>query len=259
MSVITFTTDLGTRDHYVGILRARVAQLLPSAKTIDISHDIEQNNYTNASYVIANTFHYYPEGSIHIISVNIAYSKRPQYIIVYYKKHYFILPDNGMIRLIIEDEAPEKVIKIDLLPETTWENFPACDLFLRAAAILTEGGDTTKIGMEYDNYAQVFKLEPNINDNSIAGHVIYVDAFGNLMTNISKKQFEQARKGRSFSIYLRSNISLDKIFTKYSAVNRGDFVAIFDASNYLQIAVNEGHASHSLGLKTKSNLRIEFK
>ena len=111
MGVITICSDWNGRDYYLGALKGRLLSLCEGAQIVDMSHNIESYNIQQAAFIVKNAYHYYPEGSIHIITVNSETSSDQPYVVVYNNGHYFIGTDNGMFNLIFRDQ-PDEIIHL---------------------------------------------------------------------------------------------------------------------------------------------------
>ncbi len=139
MAIITLTTDLGTKDHYVGVLKGSILNLCPDATIVDISHEIPPYDILKAAYTLKNCFNDFPEGSIHIVGVNPEISMEAINLAILYKGQYFIGSDNGVFSLIFE-EKPEKIMEIGIMANPDAITFPTKDIFTKAACHIAKGG-----------------------------------------------------------------------------------------------------------------------
>lgn len=279
MSIITLTTDYGLKDHFVGALKGKILTEYSEATIIDISHDIDPFNTAEASYIIAAAYLSFPKGSVHLIGVDSEMNKENRHIAMQWNDHYFICADNGILGMMTQKIVPQKLVAINI-----HDRFPAeftdLDVFVKVACHLAKGGLLNVVGKEVNEIKQPTELQPVTDKNSIKGYVVYVDHFGNVVTNISKKMFNDAAKGRSYEIVLnekgktgdRSNIK--KIREKYSDVAtsntypiknyEGTKLAIFNEAGFLEIAIfrsnphTTGTASSLLGLGYRDVVTINF-
>ncbi len=128
MGVITICSDWNDRDYYLAALKGRLLSLCEDAQIVDLSHNIESYNISQASFIVKNAYHYYPEGSIHIIAVNSEFSIEKPHVVVYNKGHYFIGADNGIFNLMFRDK-PEEIIQIKAgNKDASLLNFPEIDV-----------------------------------------------------------------------------------------------------------------------------------
>ncbi len=275
MSLITLTTDFGTKDHFVGAVKGAIYSELNDAKIVDISHHISPFHITETAYILKNAYQNFPKGSIHIIGVDSELSIENKHIALLLDGHYFICPDNGIISMIASEIKPEKIVEITI-HNNIISSFNVLDVFVKVACHIARGGTLEVIGKEIPAYKQLNEVHPNINDekNKIIGSVIYIDNYGNIISNISKKLFQEIGKGRTYEVIARSN-TYTSIFQKYNEIvnystpveNRqvdGKSLALFNSANYLEIAIYKsnlktvGGASTLLGLDYRDTVTIRF-
>ena len=274
MSIITLTTDYGLKDHFVGALKGKILSEYPEASLVDISHDIDPFNTFEASYIIGAAYSSFPKGTVHLIGVDMEFNKENQHIVIQWNNHYFIAADNGILSMLTQKIVPQKIVAInihDRLPSDATD----LDVFVKVACHIAKGGLLNVIGKELKNIKQVTDLHSVTADdgNSIKGYVIYIDHFGNVVTNISKKQFLEVAKGRSYEIVLRTK-NIKTILPNYSAIAssekypiknyEGEKLAIFNTAGFLEIAVFRsnpsklGSANSLLGLNYRDVITIKF-
>src|SRR5690606_35591350 len=225
MAIITLTTDFGEKDHFVGAVKGAIYSELPDATIVDITHAIAPFHITEASYIIRNAYKSFPEGSIHIIGIDSELTPENRHIALKLDGHYFICANNGILSLIASEFVPEKMVEINIHDKVE-TNFPVLDVFVKVAGHLARGGTLEVVGKPISEIKQQKDLEPYYNkeQNQIKGNVLYIDNYGNVVTNITKKLFDKVGKGRKFTVRAR-NVTLTEIFTNYSeAIN-------FDAEN----------------------------
>lgn len=276
MPLITLTTDFGTKDHFVGAIKGAIFNELDNANVIDISHEVSPFNITETAYIVKNAYQNFPKGSIHIIGVDSELSAENKHIALQLDDHYFICPDNGVISMIASEIKPEKMVEITI-HNAIISSFNVLDVFVKVACHIARGGTLEVIGKEIKEYKQLTEVHPYINKDKtqIVGTVIYIDNYGNVISNISKKLFNDIGKGRDFEVVAR-NYSFDKIFRKYNELvnfniapeNRqddGKKLAIFNSAGFLEIAIYRsnlktvGGASSLLGLDYRDTVTIRFK
>ncbi|WP_281296921.1 SAM hydrolase/SAM-dependent halogenase family protein [Flavobacterium limnophilum] len=277
MSIITLTTDYGLKDHFVGALKGKILSEYSEATIIDISHYIDPFNTAEASYVIGAAYSSFPKGTVHLIGVDLELNKENQHIAMQWNNHYFIAADNGILSMLTQKIVPQKIVTInihDRLPSDATD----LDVFVKVACHIAKGGLLNVIGKEIKSIKQVTDLQavPASDGNSIKGYVIYIDHFGNAVTNISKKQFLEVAKGRPYEIDLRSNKTknIKTILPNYSAIAssekypikyyEGEKLAIFNEAGFLEIAIfrsnpsKVGSANSLLGLNYRDVVNIVF-
>lgn len=260
MAIITLTTDLGCRDHYVALLKAYILKKSENIQLIDISHELEKYNLQQAAYIFGNAFHEFPKNSIHILGIRSANFKTKKNLIVYYKNQYIICPDNGLFSLFYDGS---EVVYYELNADKyTHGIFISRDPLAQAAIDLANGIFVTDIATEVNDIVQSLNFQPVSNKDSITGRCIYIDSFGNVIINVKKAFFDHICQGRKFTIFL-PNTRISKICTAYDDVEHNEPLALFNSSGYLEIALNNGSAKQLLFprnflMHTEFQIPIEF-
>ncbi|GAA0871974.1 SAM-dependent chlorinase/fluorinase [Gangjinia marincola] len=275
MPIITLTTDFGNKDHSVGAVKGAIYKELDQATIVDISHEISPFHIVEAAYIIKNGYKNFPEGTIHIIGVDSELTPENNHIALKLDNHYFICANNGIMSLIAAEIIPEKIVQINIHDKVE-SNFTLLDVFVKAAAHIARGGTLDVIGKDITAIKQLIGVKPQVNSDKkqIIGYVLYVDHYGNVVTNISRTFFEDVGKGRTFTISTRS-VQFKKIHESYSdAINfdspknkreeEGKKIALFNSAGYIELAVYKsnpstvGSAASLFGLKYLDTVNITF-
>ena len=282
MSIITLTTDYGLKDHFVGALKGKILTENSEATIVDISHNIDPFNTVEASYIIGAAYMSFPKGTVHLIGIDAELNKENQHIAMQWNDHFFICADNGILSMLSQKVVPQKIVAINIHDRLS-EDATDLDVFVTVASHLSKGGSLNVIGKEITAIKQVTELQPVVaaDKNSIKGYVIYIDNFGNVVTNITKKLFMEVAKGRPYEIPLlqkrnqKKSSPIKNIWAKYSDIANagkypiknyeGDKLAIFNEAGFLEIAIfrsnplSVGSASSLMGLYYRDSITIEFK
>lgn len=275
MAIITLTTDFGHKDHFVGAIKGAIYRELNDAQIVDISHSISPFNIQECAYILKNSYKSFPKGSIHIVGMDSERTRENQHLALLVDGHYFILANNGVIGLIISEIAPEKIVEINL-PDQVQGPFPVMDVFVKVACHIARGGTLEVVGKAFKQLKNLKEFSATVSDNGkiITGHVIYIDNYGNVVSNIQKSLFEAYRNGRKFELRAR-NKKLVEIHHKYSDIinfdleknqrkGPGDLLALFNSSDYIELAIYKsdlntvGGASTLLGLDYRDTITINF-
>ncbi len=275
MAIITLTTDFGHKDHFVGALKGTIYKELSDAKIVDITHTISPFNIQECAYILKNSYKAFPEGTIHIVGVDSEPTIENKHIAVLVDNHYFISANNGVISLITSEIEPEKVVEINI-PNPVVGSFPVLDIFVKVACHIVRGGKLEVVGKSFEELKELKEFAPRITKEgkTIVGNVIYIDNYGNVVTNIQKSLFEAYRNGRKFEINAR-NRKINQIHNRYSDIinfdlgknqrkGPGDLLALFNSSDYLELAIYKsdlntvGGASTLLGLDYRDTIIINF-
>ena len=275
MPIITLTTDFGYKDPSVGSVKGAIFSELPEANIIDISHEISPFNITETSYVLKNAYKSFPEGSVHIIGVDSELHQENKHIALKLDNHYFVCPDNGIISLIASEYNPEHIVEINIHDKVV-ASLTVLDSFIRVACHLARGGKLEIIGKTIKSFKKMKELQPIISrkKDQITGCVIYIDRYGNVVSNISRQLFQDIGKGRDFEINV-NRYKFDTIRQKYSDIidfnlpvekrqKDGSKLALFNSADFLEIAIYKsnldtvGGASSLLGLNYRDRIEVKF-
>ena len=186
MAIITLTSDMGTKDPHLGSVKGFIMSQLPNIQIVDITHQIAPFNIAEAALVVRNCYLDFPAKTIHIIGVDSHSDENKDILLVSYKGQYIIARDNGVISLIIEGQ-PEKIIKLHK-KSATEAIFPMKDIMAKAACTLSKNLNEYDLGSYVKDYNSVTTLSPILENEIIRGTVIYIDNYGNAITNIRKIQ-----------------------------------------------------------------------
>ena len=255
MQIITLTTDAGLKDYYVASLKATLYSQLPAAVLIDISHEIRPFDSSEAAFQLRSCYKDFPKGTIHIIGVdsepNLVNTNKevsdndfnPSYpSILFYDEQYFIATDNGFFGAFLGENkagAFYRYKEIDSHPEML--KFPTKNCLIPLAVKIIQGEKPASFCEIAEDYKMSLLLNPILEAISIQGHVIHIDSYGNLISNISKSDFDRFGENVPFTIYYHNkSYHLDKISPTYNSVILGDKVAIFNNAGLLEIAINQG-------------------
>ncbi len=257
MALITFTSDFGLKDHYVAAVKSRIYSDNPNSIIVDITHDIPVFNLIHGSYVLSSVFENFPAGTVHLVALNSHKQKTIKFLAAKLKGHFFVIPNNGLLSLISES-PPEVMVELPMNSGSSM-SFPEKDILSKAASQLAKGADITNLGKPFTDYERSLLLQAKANKTGIYGQVIYIDRFGNLITNIKKKVFDDLIKisGSEFVLHF-SKEQLEKISKHYADVGEGDAIAMFNERDLLEIAVREGNAAQLFGLRYDSPVKIVF-
>ncbi len=258
MPIITLTTDLGLKDYYVSAIKGAIYKQLEDVKIVDVSHYVKRFDITQAAFVIKNAFRDFPKGTVHILGIRPEQTEQISHVVVQYEDQYFIGADNGIFSLFLE-KAPQKVVRLEIMSDSDSDTFPTRDVFVKAACHIARGGKPEVLGKAVNTLNQSTTPRPVVEDSLIRGSVMYIDSYGNVITNISKVQFHEVGKSRPFQIMFRMpGYEITEIHESYHEVIAGERLALFGSSGMLQIAINSGDASKLLGLDENSSISIQF-
>ena len=257
--LITFTTDFGVSDHFVGTMKGVVAGIAPQARVIDITHDIAPYNVTEAAFVIAEAWSYFPKGTIHVVVVDpgVGSSRRP--ILAAAGGHFFIAPDNGVLSQVLHAVA-HKVRLISnpkFMRREISRTFHGRDIFAPAAAHLAKGAKPAAFGKLIQDYVRSWSAAPvPKGKDSWRGTILKVDHFGNLITNFAARDFVGIT-ARPFE--LRAGVKhIHRLALTYAETEVGDLFVIVGSAGYLEIAANQASAAELVGCSAGASVELDF-
>ncbi len=275
MAIITLTTDFGEKDHFAGATKGAIYSELPDVKIVDISHSVSPFSIPEAAYIIQNAYNSFPKGTIHIIGIDSEINPENKHIAIKLDDHFFICANNGIMSMICSEIAPEKIVEINI-HDKIQTSFPVLDVFVKVACHIARGGTLDIIGKAITEIKPIKNIVPYVNEDKsqIIGSVIYIDNYGNVVTNIKHGFFETIQKGRAFEISAR-NYKFKSIFSKYSDIvnfeipeekrhDEGRGLVVFNSGGFLEIALYKsntttvGSASSLMGLGIMDAVSINF-
>ncbi|WP_313383837.1 SAM-dependent chlorinase/fluorinase [Chishuiella sp.] len=278
MAIITLTSDFGLKDYFVSSVKGAILKELADVTIVDISHNVNPYDLSEAAYVIRNSYDEFPKGTIHIIGVNALSTPFQKPICAFINGHYFVCADNGILSLICQNNEAEEIYEVTAYPEGMESLFPMKNCFVPIACHLARGGLPSILGNKRNELRQLNELKPIYRDDKfIIGNVIYIDHFGNVVTNISRLFFEEIAKDRKYKILLRqkdfSITDINIIYEHYNEVVQdfskevqafGRTLCLFNSANFLEVTlyksnpVISGGANKLMGLKKGDTITIEF-
>jgi S-adenosylmethionine hydrolase len=275
MTLVTLTTDFGHKDYSIAVIKAAILREIPQAVIVDISHQISPYNASETAYIIKNAYLSFPEGSIHIVGVESEYTPENLHIAMKFNGHFFIGADSGVFSLIKEDLKAEQTVEINI-HDRVLSSFPVLDVFVHVAAHIARKGTLEVIGRPLKKIKELTEVKPVINPegNQILGSVIYIDNYGNVITNITEKLFQQIGKSRDFIIFART-VKFKTLYKSYSQAidfklpkekreEDGKKLALFNSAGHLELAIYKSNpmtvgSAHSLfGLDYRDPITVQF-
>jgi len=261
---VSLTTDFGARDYFAGSMKGVILSINDNANLVDISHEVISHDVWGAAYLIGTTYKYFPDYTVHVVVVDPGVGSQRRPILAVTDKHYFLAPDNGVLSFVYQDPEFSRVIHVDAehyyLP-VKGATFHGRDIFAACAGWLSKGVEADKFGEIITDY-QKFNIPKarKESDSVLVGEVLYIDKFGNSITNISFddiQAFVQETGLQKYQISLMDK-TIDKIAPFYASVPKGEHGVVMNGNGYLEVFVNQGDARRTLGLKRGEKIRLMF-
>lgn len=266
MSIITLLTDFGTRDEYVGLMKGVILSINPSVTIVDITHRIDSQDIVQAAYAIRSAYRYFPSGSVHLIVVDPGVGTGRSLLALEMGNQYFVAPDNGVLTLLFNEETISSLIKLtnsNYFLETVSRTFHGRDIIAPVGAHLTRGVKLHKMGDEISlsGAVRLENIQPRVSDaGEIAGIIVAIDHFGNLITNIDFQVLApNILPGLTQSARIRIGPhTIMGIGETYENGAPNSPLALIGSRGYLEVAVNKGSAAVVLNARKGDTVQVEI-
>jgi S-adenosylmethionine hydrolase len=255
--VIALLTDFGMRDHYAGTMKGVALGICPDATLVDISHDVPPHDVLAGALELAAAYKYFPAGTIFLVVVDPGVGSTRRGIAAESGDYKFVAPDNGVLTAVFDEHPPKRVVELSerrYARPTVSRTFEGRDRFAPAAAWLAKGIELTALGRPAGDIQRLDLARPVVDGDRIDGRVIRIDRFGNLITNIDRKTFEQLAKGR-LEIAIGGHV-VSKVVSTYADAAPAELCALFGSTDHLEIAANGSSAARELGLERGAPVHI---
>lgn len=262
--IITLLSDFGLRDSYVAEMKAVILSICPEAYIVDISHEVRKFDIRMGAFLLSRAARHFPNGTIHVAVVDpgVGTGRRP--IIVESERSIYIGPDNGVLMLSAQREGIKHIYEIKnpkYMLKKVSRTFHGRDIFSPAAAYVAKGVPPSEFGPEiFDPIIPSFS-QTKISEDLIEGEIIYIDDFGNIVTNISFDEMKSLdiKEHDQLTIKLGKKVFNIKLCTAYGEVQLHTPLALIGSSNLLEISVNQGDASKYFGVKVGDKVLLKKK
>jgi len=258
--LVTLTTDFSLTDSYVGTMKGVILRIFPEARLVDITHQVTPQDVLEASLVLEGGYRFFPAGTVHLVVVDPSVGGMRRPILIAGREHYFVGPDNGTFTRVLDSDPDALVVEIQerrfLLPNIS-DTFHGRDIFAPVAAFLARGIAPEEFGPAVRDARRLQVPVPRIWGDQIRGEVIHIDSFGNIISNISREQFQRAVGDRGFRVLINGKI-IDRIHRTYEEQEQGRTLALFGSSDLLEIAVAEGRAERRIGAGKGDTILIQI-
>ena len=255
--VIALLTDFGLRDHYVGTMKGVVLGICPDATLVDLSHDVPPHDVLGGALELAAAYRHFPPNTIFLIVVDPGVGSERRAVAVEAGGRRFVAPDNGVLSAVLEEHPPARVVELTeprYARPVVSRTFEGRDRFAPAAAWLATGVDLSSLGRAAGELRRLVIPKPVVNGTTIAGEILRIDRFGNLISNIDRRSIEPASLD---AVEVRvGGQSIPRIVSTYAATGPGDICALFSSTDHLEIAVNGGSAAARLGLERGAPVHV---
>lgn len=261
MKIITLLTDFGTKDSYIAQMKG-IAASITNARIIDITHDITPQNIREAAYTLRTAVPYYPIGTTHVVVVDPEVGSNRKGLVITTKKHILIGPDNGVLMPAAHYLSEFKIYEIinrNYFNKEQSNTFHGRDIFMPIAAHITNGVPFDQIGTQTTTYVDLDFGKGELYQDTIKGKIIYIDHFGNIITNISQSLIDSTVKiGEIKKVTIGKNQIELPLVKSYSFVKKQGLLMTIGSSNFLEISINQGNAARKLAVKEDDEVTIQL-
>jgi S-adenosylmethionine hydrolase len=261
MKIITFLSDFGTKDGYAAQMKG-TALKITDAQLIDITHEITPQNIREGAFILRTVAPYFPTGTVHVAVVDPGVGTDRRGILITTSRHILIGPDNGLLmpaahflgNFIVYDISNKKFMSSSIS-----STFHGRDIFTHVAAHITNGTPFEEIGNRINDFVNLDFGQGEIKENAVTGKVIYIDRFGNVITNITR---EILSKGLAYDKKImvfvgEKNIEIPFV-RSYGFVKKREMLTTIGSNNFLEISINQGNAAKKLSVKEDDKVKILF-
>ena len=261
--VITLLTDFGQRDPYVASMKGVILSICPEARIIDISHEVPKFDVRAGALVLAQATPWFPPGTVHVgvVDPGVGTARRP--IVVVSERYVFVGPDNGLLMLAAMRDGLRAVYAIEergLMLKHVSRTFHGRDIFAPVAARIASGLEPSDVGPEVSDYIVPGFARPELRGDRLFGEVMYIDGFGNIITNLPEELLAEigASEGSELVVRIGDRRLRLKLCSAYGDVEPGSALAILDSWGMLEIAINLGSAAEKLAVKPGEPVEVEI-
>jgi S-adenosylmethionine hydrolase len=248
--IITLTTDFGAQDHYVACLKGVILQICSKARVIDVTHDIAPQSVMQAAFVLRQVWPWFPPGTIHVAVVDPGVGTRRRIVVGRYSDRFIVTPDNGTVSLVHRDAELQELRAVEnrqYFTASLSTTFHGRDILAPVAAHIANGVRLNELGPITD-HLEILQLPHTRREGSaLVGEVLYVDRFGNLITNINVSEINSVASARHRLEVFLDGRAIGPIQITYSDVPAGQPLALVGSTQMLEVAVNQGNAGQQLG------------
>jgi S-adenosylmethionine hydrolase len=256
--VLAFLTDFGTRDHYAGTMKAVALGICPDATLLDITHDVPPHDVLAGALELAAAFKYFPSGTIFVAVVDPGVGSARRGIAVETSDYKFVAPDNGVLTAVLRETPAKKMVELTerrYARPTVSRTFEGRDRFAPAAAWLAKGIQLSALGRPVTDIQRIDIPVPELSADEIAGVVLRVDHFGNLVTNIDRKTIERLAQGSAIAIDAAGH-RIERLVATYAELPADGVGALFGSTDHLELAAPSASAADRLALGRGATIKI---
>ncbi len=253
--IITLLTDFGSADNFVGVMKGVILSINPKAIIVDITHEVPPQDVLTAAFLLQTSWPYFPKGSIHVAVVDPGVGTARRAIAVETAHAIFLAPDNGLLTPVIKSGEVRRIISLTnpryWLPQVS-STFHGRDIFAPTAAHISLGISLEELGESIEDPVLLdWPCPLKLPDGTIVGHILHIDRFGNLITNLRAEDLGEG-------VVIRvAGYTIQGLKRTFGDVAVGEPVAYIGSSGYLEIAIRQGNAAVTFNLRRGDKIYVE--
>lgn len=262
-AIITVTTDFGISDPYVGMMQGVILKINPHVQFVGLCYSIPAFSVAEAAFALNFGYRFFPKNTIHLVVVDPGVGTERKPLLVTTPNYSFIAPDNGVLSFIYSNEGKYQVREIanpKYFHHPVSDTFHGRDIFGPAAAWLSRGTSPEEFGPMLTEYERFETPEPGFENGVVSGQIMYIDRFGNLITNIGRQFLEECQEKAGKVFYLQvGDLKIAKLVRSYRCLEEtAEPFMLFGGTGYLEAALYRQRASDVLGLGVGQKLHLVF-
>lgn len=249
-AIITLTTDFGLDSPYTASMKGVILSLHPDARLVDISHSVPPQDVRHGGWVLAEATPRFPAGTIHVAVIDPGVGTERKIIYAEIGDQRYVAPDNGLLGRLARRAPPTRIIALrrrEFWLEPVSDTFHGRDIMAPVAARLSLGLDPARLGEPFQTLFELDWPKARVEPRQIVGQVLWIDSFGNLITNIRREELDSIPSSSPVQISCSAR-STDRLVRTYAEAPQGSLVALVGSGGELEMAVVGGNAARGLGL-----------
>lgn len=269
--IITLLTDFGVQSTYPAQMKGVILKRCPEAVIVDMSHGVPSHNVHTAAFMLASAAPAFPEGTVHVVVVDPQVGSDRRILAVEAEGHFYVAPDNGVLTLVARGRSlrgkgkpPAQMVSVEnrrFFRTEVSSTFQGRDVFAPVAAAMASGVALKEFGSPVDSIVPFDLLLPEEKGDTILGQVLYVDPFGNLVTNVAAEMLAGLRLGEAGAEHGAVQVTVSGAVIRglcraYCDVPAGSLLAYIGSAGLLEVAVNRQSAAARLGAGIGTPLRV---
>jgi S-adenosyl-L-methionine hydrolase (adenosine-forming) len=259
--IITLTTDYGTNDHLVGVMKGVILSINPDVTIVDITHGVIAHDVLDGALTIGQAYKYFPPKTIHVAVVDPGVGTERRPILVASDQHYFVAPDNGVLSSVYDQTEALyvwNIISEHYFRRPVSKTFHGRDIFAPVAAWLSKSWQTSAFGEQITDFTRFAIPKPKASGNTVKGIVLRVDQFGNLITNLRIEDAPALASANGSCTIKAGNAVVKRIVPTFAEGTSGEPVGVIGSSGYVEICINKASAARALGIGRGTEVTVEM-